>query len=197
MAVKKHHTLSRIVKNRSGQSILEVLFVLPMLFLFVGVLYRISMAVQMGINNTQYARSQVYVLAANSPEYPRLEMRWSSTLFAAMNQDRMVLGVSDVSVIDSNTRTDTSTLDPVPQTQKIARSGTEIKGSEERGEQKMRNTIRVRNTSGICTQLNSVGGKQVMDSDGITSILSKRWPFGFKEACQYAGFGGTAVDAEN
>lgn len=190
------HSSTAVLFNQDGQSILEVVFVLPLLFLFVGLLYKINLAIQMGINNTQYARSQVYVLTANSPEYPRLSFRWSPSLFAAKDQDRMVLGVSDPKALELSNRTG-DLLEPMPQTQKIARIGSEVKGSSERGEPALRNEIRVRSTSAICTQLNSVGGKEPITPGNLRSVGSKRWPFGFSSACQFAGYGnGLATDAE-
>ena len=181
------------IANEEGQSVLEIVFILPVLFLFVALLYKVTMAIQMGIVNTQYARSQVYVLTANSPEFPRLQFRWSPSTFAAKEQDRMVLGVADPTSLQRQAKGATSTLEPVPQVQKIARLGTEVKGSTDRGEVKLRNEIRVRNTSGICTQLNSVGGKTPMTPETIPSLQSKRWPFG-GSVCQYAGFGGIAIE---
>ncbi len=61
--------------DSKGQSLLEVVIMLPFLFLLFGLLFRANMAIQMAINNQQFARSQVYVLTANSPEYPRLGFR--------------------------------------------------------------------------------------------------------------------------
>ena len=163
-----------VAKNNKGQSLLEVLILLPFLFMFVGVLYKITMATQMAIVNTQYARSQVYVLTANSPEYPRLEFRLNPTMFAAKHEDRMVLGVADPKALTSSTGLE-GKLEPVPQTQKIGRIGSTATGSSDRGEVLKRTEVRVRNTSGICTQLNAV-----------PTASNKRWPFG-ATVCQYEG----------
>jgi hypothetical protein len=176
-----------IVHNESGQSILEIVFILPFLFLFVGLLYKLNMAVQMAINNTQYARSQIYVLAANSPEYPRLNFRfYGPNMFAQNEQDEMILGVADPSALATANATDGS-LEPIPQTQKIARKQTDVPGSQERGEVQNRTEIRVRNTAAICTQLNAVAPKKPMTSDNIRDVLkAQRWPF-HQEVCQYKG----------
>jgi hypothetical protein len=167
-----HHSL----RCEKGQSLLEVVFVLPFLFLFVGILFKLNLSMQQSINNTQYARSQVYVLTANSPEYPRLQFtQFNKGTFAGASQDMMLLGVSDPSALQDSS--DNNTLVPIPQIQKIARNKT-IRGSEDRGEQAKRVGIRIRNTSAICTQLNK-----------LPTGTSDRWPFG-QPVCQYKGMDG-------
>ena len=173
------------LQNEQGQSLLETIILLPFLFMLVAVLYKMMMATQMAIANTQYARSQLYVLTANSPEYPRLEFRLSSTMFAAANQDRMILGVSDPSALTSSSGQD-GTIEPVPQQQNIVRAGSTVKGSSDRGEVQKRTLIRIRNTAGICTQINAVAKKFPMNEQNIPSLASKRWPFGIS-VCQYGG----------
>lgn len=181
MVVKKQ--IHRITRDERGQSILEIVFVLPFLFLFVALLYKINMAIQMAINNTQYSRSQIYMLAANSPEYPRLSFRfYGPKNFAQMTQDEMVLGVADPEQVDFSSEE----IPPFPQTQKIGREQTSVKGSDDAGEVKNRTEIRVRNTAAICTQLNAVGKNLPMTSENITALKSQRWPFK-TEVCQYKG----------
>ena len=166
--------IKNTLRNHAGQSILEVVFVLPFLFLFVGLLFKLNMSLQASINNTQYARSQVYVLTANSPEYPRLEFRtYMAESFVKNKQDRIVLGVADPEALTSSVNNDKS-MDPIPQIQKIGRNKT-VKGSDESGEVTKRTDIRIRNTSAICTQLNT-----------LPSTGSSRWPFG-QAVCQYSG----------
>ena len=105
------------LKNQDGQSILEVVFVLPFLFLFVGLLFKLNLSLQASINNTQYARSQVYILTANSPEYPRLEFRtFIPESFVKNKQDRIVLGVADPEALTESVNNDKS-MDPIPQIQ--------------------------------------------------------------------------------
>ena len=162
-------------QNEKGQSILEVVFVLPFLFIFVGLLIKLNMSVQTSIVNTQYARSQIYVLAANSPEYPRQSLIRAQSLFKAQQQDLMILGVADPEALDQGSNE--GKIDPIPQTQKIGRNKTVI-GSDERGEQVKRSEIRIRNTSALCTQLNS-----------LPSETSIRWPFG-QDVCRYKGMDG-------
>jgi hypothetical protein len=173
------------IREDSGQSLLEVVLVLPILFLFVGLLYKVNMAIQMAINNTQYARSQIYVLTSNSPEYPRYEIRFLWNLFGQNSQDRMVLGVADPEALAAATANEDS-IEPLPQAVKIGRKQTTVKGSLERGEVELRNEIRVRNTAAICTQFNSVGPKAPWNSTSVRGLKSRRWPFGIP-VCQYNG----------
>lgn len=158
--------------DAKGQSILEVIFVLPFLFLFVTVLFKLNLAMQTSINNAQYARSQLFVLTANSPEYPRIEFRNNGIMFKAVNEDLMILGVADPTSVTASV---SGAIDPIPQTQKIDSTGKKVIGSNEPGEQAKRNEIRVRNTAGICTQMNN---------PPLTG--ADRWPFK-QTVCQYGG----------
>jgi hypothetical protein len=173
--------------DAKGQSILEIMVVLPFLFILVGMLFRFNLGIQMAINNIQYARSQVYVLTANSPEYPQLRFRQrigssdQSRKFADTEQDLMVLGVSDPSALAE--ASEGESMPAIPQQQKIVRAGVPG-GSEEEGEPSTRTTIRVRETSAICTQMNSVAPKVNFDSVGVVGLKNLRWPFR-KLACQY------------
>jgi hypothetical protein len=171
-------SVTHLACNEDGQSILEVVIVLPFLFLFVGLLFKVNLAIQTSINNTQFSHSQVFVLTANSPEYPRLYFTQlkPQTSFALSGQDMMVLGVSDPSALESSA--DPNSIDPVPQIQNVARNKT-VKGSEDSGEQPKRTDVRIRNTAAICTQLNVVPTGSI-----------KRWPFG-GPVCQYKGMDGT------
>ncbi len=169
----------KYIYQEDGQSILEIVFILPFLFLCVGLLYRMNMAIQMSIANVQHARSQIYVLAMNSPEYPRLGFRKSHTsvkMFSAASEDRMVLGVADPSAVSG------SSVDPIPQIETVARTGSAVLGSSEPGEVKQRTKIRIRSTSAICTQLN----QGFLEENSALGFSSKRWPFGMNP-CRYGG----------
>jgi hypothetical protein len=168
--------VARLIHNKNGQSLLEVVFVLPFLFLFVGLLFKLNLSMQQSINNTQFSRSQIFVLTANSPEYPRLAFTHyaPSPMFSTASQDMMVLGVSDPKGIDGESG---SKIEPIPQVQAITRNKS-VKGNEDAGEQKKRSEIRIRNTAAICTQLNVV-----------PVGTSQRWPYN-TTVCQYKGMGG-------
>ncbi len=177
--------------DESGQSILEIVFILPFLFTFIALLYKINMAAQIAINNVQYARSQMFILTANSAEYPRLSFRFAGfgpiPNIHTEGHARMVLGVADPEAVE---RIDVAgQLEPIPPIQNIARRGTTQPGSNAAGEPKNRTDVRVRNTVAICTQFNSAkdGGRVL---DWYPSLLarmsgSKRWPFGENTVCKY------------
>ena len=173
--------------DAKGQSILEIVVVLPFLFILVGMLFRLNLGLQMAINNVQYSRSQLYVLTANSPEYPRLSFRHkiggSAGTFADREQDMMVLGVSDPSALAE--ASSGNSMPAIPQKQRITRAGV-AGGSEDAGEVDKRTNIRVRETSAICTQMNSVNKGVNFDSYGVTALKgpNERWPFR-KLVCQY------------
>src|SRR5688500_8394742 len=82
-----------VVKEETGQSILEFLMMLPMLIGFCIMLMRVNMAIQISIVNQQYARAQTLFLTFNSPHYPSLERQVQDLTPNSMNQ--MLLGVSD------------------------------------------------------------------------------------------------------
>ena len=166
--------------DAKGQSILEVVIVLPFLFLFVGLLFKMNMGIQMAINNIQYSRSQVYALSENSPEYPKLALRRKD--LAAQKSDLMVLGVADPQAIAEAQGGD---MPPIPQIQKIARKGG-VNGSEDPGEPSTRTDLRIRETSAICTQVNYVDAKIAYDPEGVRSLGASYWPFGHP-VCGYQG----------
>jgi hypothetical protein len=168
--------------DAKGQSILEVVFLLPFLFLFVALLFKLNMAVQMAINNTQYARTQLFMLTNNSPEYPRLSFRSDGGRMTKTQSDLMVLTVADPSAIEGSSGNE---LDPIPQIQSIGGVGTKP-GSEAGGETGLRTNIRVRDSAAICTQMNWFLAGKALDSHNVRAYASKRWPFG-KIACSYHG----------
>src|SRR4051794_31601143 len=79
-------------KGEEGQSMVEFLFMLPLLLGLAVLLVRISTAIQISIVDQQYARSQTLFLTYNSATYPRLGLQVSMQQ-KGLNQ--MVVGVSD------------------------------------------------------------------------------------------------------
>ncbi len=100
---------------------------------------------------------------------------------ARQEQDLMVLGVSDPKAVESDL--EEGTMPAIPQKQMITRKGVPG-GSEDEGEQEKRTNIRVRETSAICTQLNSVAKAKNYDSFNVPALKNQAWPFG-KLVCQY------------
>jgi hypothetical protein len=166
--------------DAKGQSILEVILFLPFLFLLVGLLVKMNTGIQMAINNSRYARAQLFVLMNNSAEYPRIQLRNNRLVKNA--HDMLVVGVSDPQAIEE--AASDGDMPAIPQVQRIVDK--RAVGSNERGEVRTRTEVRIRGTAAICTQSNSVGKGVPMNSVNITRLVNKRWPFG-NLACQYDG----------
>lgn len=149
------------VRDDSGQSVLEFLFLLPMLIGLTVVLIRINSAIQVSIVNQQYARSQTLFLAFNSPVYPQSEYR--EKFFVQGQSNRMVIGVSD-----NVQKEDEAEYVPEATTQNIARNR-RLSGGEgpAQSEPVKRGMVRVRSTVALCTPLNVIkegGGSYVSAS---------------------------------
>ncbi len=170
--------------DAKGQSILEVVIVLPFLFTLVLLLFRFNMGIQMAINNVQHARAQIYVLAGNSPEYPRIEFRSAGLTFFKRRMDLMILGVADPTAIDEGDYSG-DVMPPIPQIQRVGNRS--LPGaSSEPGEGMPRTEVRVRETAAICTQSNGVGANLAFSPRNIPALGARRWPFG-NLPCQYEG----------
>jgi hypothetical protein len=187
MAVKIFYTSAFL--SEEGQSILEVVFVIPLLFAFIALIYKMNMASQAAINNIQYLRTQLFVLANNSSEYPRLQFRFKKYggPFAKEGHVRMVLGVSDPEAVKGQMYSDDpSALEAIPILQKINRPGTSVTGSQDAGEVSSRTEVRIRNTASICTQFNNVRSGSIWE-DAFSNIWegqNRRWPFN-ATPCRY------------
>jgi hypothetical protein len=149
-------TVARRTKSESGQSVLEFLFMLPVLFGLALLMLKINTAIQISINNQQYARAQTLWLAFNSSVYPRIELREGELVSGGFNQ--MLIGVSENSAPN-----DDSPYVPKAPVQSISRrkpaSGLSGLGSDGKQEEPSeRSMVRVRNTVTLCTQLNVLGG---------------------------------------
>jgi hypothetical protein len=85
--------------NDEGQSVIEFIFMLPMLIGMSALLVNINTAIQIGIVNQQYARAQALNLTYSSPFYPALFHSDGSAgprvLLIDEGANQMVLGVSD------------------------------------------------------------------------------------------------------
>lgn len=135
------------VSDDSGQSILELLFLLPMLVGLIVILIRVNTAIQISIVNQQYSRSMIFFSNMNSPTYPsRTLYKRAVALNALVNQ--MTFGVSD-KPIGQNDNDFEATNTPEASTQYVARKPRQ--GSEEPGNVSQRGRVRIRNTVTLCT----------------------------------------------
>ncbi len=137
-----------------GQSIVEFLLAVPVMFGLTLLLIRVNTVIQMGIVDQQYSRAQALSLAFNSNSYP--ELRFMPGQFHGKRMNQMIIGTAENAPPDDGSGGYT----PLASTFKL---GSKSPGaSEDKGEVERRNNVRVRNTVTLCTQLNvvDVGGQK-------------------------------------
>jgi hypothetical protein len=128
--------------KEEGQSILEFLLLLPILIGMAVILVRLNTAIQVGIVNQQYSRSQVLFLTYNSPFYPELSKQ---PRLISTSSNQMIVGVSD-NVAGS------AEYQPRATVQLISRNP-KIQGPDSpKEEPQLRGKVRIRNTVTLCTQ---------------------------------------------
>lgn len=146
--------------GQSGQSIIEVLLMLPLLLSITVFMIRTNTAAQVSIVNQQYARAQTLFLTFGSPVYPRTGLRDSMVRGAF---DQMVIGVSEnlLEVDEDLINRDA----PVRATvQRIVAAGKPAGSNEPNAEPRDRGNVRVRTTVALCTQLNTIGNAVLSSS---------------------------------
>ncbi len=140
--------------NRSGQSLLEFLLMLPVMFGMAALLLKFNSAIQVSIVNQQYARAQTLWLAFNSPVYPYLRLREEELTSSGFNQ--MLIGVSDNAAPDDGE----SQYVPKASVQNVARrKPASFGGDQNQQEPNERSLVRIRSTVTLCTQPNVVSGQ--------------------------------------
>jgi hypothetical protein len=145
-------------KNReSGQSVLEFIFMLPVLVGMMMLMTHVNTAIQMAIVDQQYARAQALWLTFNSPYYPQLSSIAAN--FQEQKFNSMVIGISD------NASPDTGTYAPESSTQIVARNKRLAGRKGNPGsEENQLGQVRIRDTVTLCTQSNVIqleGGNTV------------------------------------
>ncbi len=134
--------------DEAGQSVIEFIFMLPLMVGMAVILLRVNTVIQIGIVNQKYARAQALWMAFNSAYYPRAEDVIKD--FIPNKYNKMVIGVGGEQIPEEGLGV------PPASTYKIARTKrTEKIGSTaDQEEPKERIEVRVRNTVTLCTQLN-------------------------------------------
>ncbi len=131
-----------------GQSLMELLLMLPVLLALVVLVIKIQTAIQISIVNQKYARGRTLFLAYNSPVYPAIAPLGTEQMIAK-GYNRMVIGVSE------NARADEDGVGgyvPKAITETIARSAsTSIGPGEDKAEPDRRSVVRIRTTVALCT----------------------------------------------
>jgi hypothetical protein len=134
-----------VVAGERGQSLLEFLFLMPLMFGLTALMFKISLAINMSIVNQQYARAQALYLAFNSPEYPERVRPGSKTGFDLGQEHRMTLGVSENVAPPAGER-----YDPQPMVATIARAAKGLGRGPAKAEPDKRTDIRIRDTVALC-----------------------------------------------
>jgi hypothetical protein len=159
-------------RGQSGQALMEFMLLLPSIVILVVVLLRTNSAIQVSINNQQYARAQALWLAFNSPVYPELRHRVKNFQLGSKMANQMVIGVSQNSFPDEGDQV----YQPEATIQNISRKPAGAGGSDEpQIEPDARAKVRVRTTVSLCTQPNVAGGGALLPltpSDPFTPTAS-------------------------
>jgi hypothetical protein len=142
-----------VVSNEGGQSVIELLVMLPLLLALTLLVVKINTAIQISIVNQKYARGRTLFLAHNSPVYPsRFKGNGTGNGLAVTELEekgynRMVVGVSANPISEEEGSTT-----PVATTFMVARSRNTATGSnEDKAEPDRRSLVRVRTTVALCT----------------------------------------------
>lgn len=148
-----HQPTSKRLLDDSGQSVLEFVFMLPILIGLVVVMVRTNTVIQMSIVNQKYARAQALWLTFNSPYYPRLSFRKDGSpddQFVQFGFNRMVIGMAEKPVEETGGKA-------VASVQAVTRMGqTNSSDGPSQTEPLDRAQVRVRTTVALCTQANVI-----------------------------------------
>jgi hypothetical protein len=140
------------LRDEHGQSVLEFVFMLPVLLGLIVIMVRSNTVIQMSIVNQKYTRAQALWLTFNSPYYPRLSFRKDGSpddQFVRYGFNRMVIGMAEKPVDDTGGKATAST-------QTVVRGGVPAPDGPSQSEPVDRAKVRVRTTVALCTQTNVV-----------------------------------------
>jgi hypothetical protein len=151
-----------VALDERGQSVLEFIFMLPILIGLVVVMVRTNTVIQMSIVNQKYARAQALWLTFNSPHYPRTDLRKSDFIPPGFN--RMVIGMAELPVDETGGKA-------IASVQAVTRDGrSTASDGPAQAEPLDRASVRVRTTVALCTQSNVIvtpSGVKEVTADNI------------------------------
>lgn len=154
-------------KSESGQSLIEFMFMLPLMLGLTVLLVRITTAIQVSIVNQKYSRMQVHALARNSPYYPSQRIR-NGLLDSGTN--RLTVGVSDDSTSGSGFVRPKATEILVARSRALA-SG----GSQDSGSVTSRADVRVRSTVTLCSSTHALSANTINQSHNLVGADANPW----------------------
>ena len=146
MAAKIKFKNAQCGLDEKGQSLLEFIFMLPLMIGLIVIMVRVNTAIQISIVNQKYSRSMAISLTQNSPYYPRKELQ--KTDFIGPGYNRMVVGVADKPIQDTDKKPEATTQLVV---RDQAQAGSASASGEAQAEPVERALVRVRTTVSLCT----------------------------------------------
>ncbi|MEN9723797.1 MAG: hypothetical protein RJB38_1783 [Pseudomonadota bacterium] len=150
---------SRDLNSIRGQSLIEFIFLLPLMVGMVFLLLRVNSAIQVSIVNQKYSRQRLLELVANSPQYPAVIGGPASRLISS-GTNRLVVGVSEESTASGGELEVSAPVQTITRTRQAALGASD----DPKEEPQKRAKVRIRNTVELCTPTLSVsvaGGKVV------------------------------------
>jgi hypothetical protein len=153
-----------IIGNEGGQSVLEFLFMLPVMVSLLVLMTRVNSAIQVSIVDQQYARAQAHFLTFSSPVYPEVRLRYAQLV--GKNYNQMLMGVGDNIVPgDGSAYTPIATTQNIARNRKIAALGNNDPQKEPNPDSgEGRALVRVRGTVSLCTQINVINVNGALQS---------------------------------
>ena len=144
------------LREEEGQSVLEFLFMLPVMISLLVLMTRVNSAIQVSIVDQQYARAQAHFLTFSSPVYPEIRLRYAQLV--GKNYNQMLMGVGDNIVpADGSAYTPIATTQNIARNRKIAALGNNDPQKEPNPDSgEGRALVRVRGTVSLCTQINVI-----------------------------------------
>ena len=137
--------------GEGGQSLLEFLFMLPVMVFLMLLMVRVNTVIQIAIVNQKYSRAQIHFLTYNSPNFPEVRLAAAGGDKAT---DRLELGVSG-NVLEAD---ETGAAHPDATTFLLSRKG-KPKGNDDpmTEDHRERGNVRIRNTVILCSRFLSGG----------------------------------------
>ncbi len=143
-------SLNQITNEDLGQSIIELILMLPVMIGLIILMIKINTAIQVSIVDQKYARAQALFLTFNSPFYPDIEKQ---VKMADYSMNQMLVGVS------GNLESSGQGSDYLPEatTQNIARNPRGQRDDPGKEPILSRSKVRIRNSVTLCTQNIQIG----------------------------------------
>lgn len=157
--------------NQKGQSVLEFLFLMPLVVIFIGLLIRIMIVTQTSIVQQKYARAQALTLTGYSPEFPSTILRQSAY---ELHMNQMLIGIAK-----NNAPAEDADYPPRPPIVAVSRPGTDMgQTNPNPSSLRRRGRVRVRTSVTLCSQLNAIpsGGQWMRYEDAINPAKASGQP---------------------